>query len=568
MANILGIACYNKHVSSAALLREGRIAAAVDESRFSRRKHTDCFPSQSINFCLEKAGIGFSDIDYIGYFNDPWICLTKKFSLFLRYFPDSLRFYFANRSRALVDRWAVRGELNRAVGRGNEKKIRYIEHHMAHAASCFLVSPYDQAAILTVDGRGEYHTTWLGYGRGNRIFPLRKVPLHHSLGLLYSTITSYLGFEPLSGEGKVMGLAAYGKPVYYSVFENIIKILPEGRFSLDIGYFDFAKSGLELESRANFLSGKFFDIFGPAREEGDEVNERHANIAASLQKRIEDVMVHMAEFLYGRLKVPNLCLAGGVALNSVANGVLKERTRFRNIFVQPAADDVGTALGCACFIDNILLGNPRKFVMEHDFLGPEFTDSDYQEALRACGKQGKYVDDIERKAAQLLAQGLIVGWFQGRMEFGPRALGNRSILADPRDAGMKDKINKCVKHRESFRPFAPAVLEERAAEFFDCSYSSPFMLFVHRVKEDKIKSIPAVVHVDGTARTQTVSKSINPRFWRLISEFGKITGIPLVLNTSFNDNEEPIVCSPFDALQCFESTGIDCLVMGNYLIGI
>ncbi|MEW6189876.1 MAG: carbamoyltransferase C-terminal domain-containing protein, partial [Actinomycetota bacterium] len=402
-------------------------------------------------------------------------------------------------------------------------------------------------------------STLLACGEGNRIEVLKRIKNPHSLGSLYTVVTAYLGFKPNSDEGKVMGLAPYGGPTYLQNFREIVQLNECGEFKIDLSYFTYHILG------GYGVSPKFLKLFGSAREPESEIHERHEDIAWALQKVTEEAALHLANHLYSITGEKNLCVAGGVGLNSVMNAAFLRESPFEHIFIQPAANDAGTSLGCALYIWHMLLGRERNYIMEHAYYGPEFSNDEIKRTLENHGVPHSYIENPARIGAELVARGKIVGWFQGRMEAGPRALGNRSILADPRDPNMKDILNKKVKHRESFRPFAPSVLEECAREYFDDYYPSPFMLLVLPIKESKKGMIPAVCHVDGTGRLQTVTGEENPVYWELINEFKKITGIPLVLNTSFNVRGQPIVMSPADALECFLSTQLDCLIMGNYL---
>jgi carbamoyltransferase len=446
-----------------------------------------------------------------------------------------------------------------------------LEHHQAHMASAFLVSPFQEAAVLSIDGFGDLCSTMLGYGSGERVEEIGSVLFPHSLGLFYTSISQYLGFEKYGDEGKVMGLAPYGEPRYIDKMMEIVQPANNKAFELNLDYFTHHISGVEMSWDegtpyiGRVYSDKMCELFGPARLPEGEITDHHRDVAASLQKCLEYHLFRILNDLHERTGSANLCMAGGVAYNSVANGLIRQNTRFREIFIQPAAGDSGTALGVAFHIWNALLRNPRNYTMRDAYLGPENTEQDLGQALRSFGAHYERYDDIEERAADLLASGKIVGWFQGRMEFGPRALGNRSILADPRQEQIKDVLNLRIKHRESFRPFAPSILEEYVDEYFENSFESPFMLMVFKVRPEQRPKIPATKHVDQTGRVQSVSKSVNPRFWNLIEAFRRRTGIPLLLNTSFNENE-PIVCSPQDALHCFANTKMDALVLGNFLL--
>lgn len=445
---------------------------------------------------------------------------------------------------------------------GFEGKTLFIKHHLAHAASSFLVSPFEEAAILTADGVGEWATTSRGFGKGNRIHIQKEIHFPDSLGLLYTAITTYLGFQALEGEGIVMGLAAYGEPVYIDKLKEIVTVRPDGSFRLDQRFFGFFNEGSRM------YTPRFVKTFGSPRSPGEKIEKRHQDMAASLQKLTEEIVIQMARDLQTETKMEKLCLAGGLFLNCVANHKLLEETPFKEVFVQPAAGDCGGALGAAAYVYYDFLGNERNYVMTDAALGPEFSEEQIKRILRREGLDFQRMEYpvLAPYIAGKIARGEIIGWFQGKMEFGPRALGNRSILADPRNPGMKDLLNSKVKHRESFRPYAPLVLEEKAVEYFELKNLSPFMLLAPKVKADKRSLIPSATHVDGTARVQTVNKDTHPKLWRLIKEFEAITGIPSILNTSFNLKGEPIVCSPEDAIAGFLKSDMDCLVMENIVV--
>jgi len=569
---ILGINAYHGD-ASAVLLKDGSVVAAVEEERFSRMKHSAGFPSHAIRYCLRRAGISISEVDHIGISRVPSAHLINKITFVLY---NRLMFTQQGLDRLRnVDRIRnIQTVLADSLGvRESDLKMEFhnVEHHVAHMASAFLVSPFQEAALLSVDGFGDFCSTMLGRGAGGNVEKLDSVLFPHSLGLFYTSITQYLGFLNYGDEGKVMALAPYGEPRYLDEMMSIVKPDGEHGFQLNLDFFTHHARGVEMswdEGKPHVgrvYSDKLAEIFGPARLPHEEITQHHRDIAASLQKCLEAHLFRILNALHRYTGSTNLCLAGGVAYNSVANGLIRQQTPFREIFIQPAAGDSGTALGVAFYIWNTLLGNLRTYVMRDAYLGPEYSDAELEEAIRSFGASYQRADDVEERAAELIASGKIVGWFQGRMEFGPRALGNRSILADPRQPEMKDLLNLRIKHRESFRPFAPAVLEEYVQEYFEDSYPSPFMLMVFKVRPGRSANIPATRHVDNTGRVQSVSRSVNPRFWNLIESFRRRTGIPLVLNTSFNENE-PIVCSPQDALHCFATTKMDALVLGNFLI--
>lgn len=553
--NILGISCYF-HDSAACLIRDGRLVAAVEQERLNRVKHSNVYPDLAIEQCLRMGGILPEDLDHVGYFADPWIALRKRIPHIVRNLPRSLSWGRTHSANFLS---LLRLPRRFPSVNGKAPRFHFLEHHLCHAASTFFVSPFEEAAIFTVDGVGEWPTALFAVGKGTSITPVRRVFFPHSLGKVYTAISVYLGFEPLEGEGKVMGLAAYGRPHYYDDLREIVQVSDWG-FEVDVSYLPY-----HLGKR-RYFSKKFVDRFGPPREPGAALDERHADMAASLQKLLEETVLVLVDRLHKETGQQNLCLAGGVALNSVMNGVILERSPFRGLYIQPAASDGGAALGAAYYIEHAILNRRRVEVMTHAYTGPEFSDAEYRAAVEAYRLPYVRCRSVEAQAAELIASGKIVGWFQGRMELGPRALGNRSILADPRRPEMKEILNQKVKRREWFRPFAPSVLEEACEEFFESDYPSPFMLLVYRVRYDQRHKIPAVIHVDGTARVQTIRQEDNPRYYLLISEFKRLTGIPMLLNTSFNGKGEPIVCTPRDAIECYLRSGLDCLVLGDYLV--
>ena len=557
---ILGISCFY-HDAAACLIKDGKIVAAASEERFTRKKYDESFPINAIKYCLKEAGITIDEIDYIGFYDKPFLKFERILSTYLSVFPRGLiSFYSALPIWLKKKLWIpqiIRKELN------YKGKIIFIDHHLSHAASSFLVSPFEKAAILTLDGVGEWETGTKGKGEGNKITLTHSINFPHSLGLLYSAFTYYLGFRVNSAEYKVMGLASYGKPTYYDLIKKeIVDIKEDGSFKLNMKYFAY-HYGLVMTSK------RFHKLFGgPPRKPESEVTERHQDIAASIQKVTEEIVLKMVNSLYKETKIDNLCLAGGVALNCVANGRIWRETPFKNIFIQPAAGDAGGAVGVAFYIWNSILNKPREFIWQDNYLGPQFSKEEIRKFLeeRKIPYQELEDKDLIKKVAKLIAEGAIIGWFQGRMEWGPRALGNRSVLADPRRTDMKELVNKMIKFREEFRPFAPSILEEFAGEYLDMDIPSPYMLFTANVKEEKKKVIPAVTHVDGTSRHQTVNKKQNPRYYALLYEFYKLTGVPVLLNTSFNLRSEPIVLSPSDAYLCFMRSGLDYLVLENFLL--
>jgi carbamoyltransferase len=555
---LLGITC-NIHESSAALVKNGVLIAAAEEERFTRVKHDNAFPTHAVAYCLREAGITMREVTHAGFYWQPWKGLLKRVWWLIRYFPASLETFRGGKAwrgsvGTLLQHIAVPITLRRMGFRGT---FSFIDHHLSHAASAFFVSPHTSAAILTVDLCGEDCTTLLAVGNGAHITAKKRFYLPDSLGIFYAALTQFLGYRANSDEYKVMGLAAYGRPRFLDTFAGMIRF-QNGRLTNDNSWFAFHTGS------ANCYSKRFVKEFGPPCPDEQRVESLpYKDIAASGQRTLENRLLEIARWCKEHTGERTLCLAGGVALNSVANGRLLDTGIFDNIWIQPAASDAGCSLGIPFYIWHEVLGHPRRFHMEHAYWGPEFTDSSIEDAIRSHGLRCRRVDDVERHTAALLADGHVVAWYQGRMEWGPRALGNRSILADPRHADMKDVINRKVKFREPYRPFAPSVLEEDVARYFHFTGASPFMTFVCRVREDVQAQLPAVTHVDGTARLQTVSRQHNPRYWRLIDEFKTITGVPVVLNTSFNVRGEPIVCTPADAVKCFLRTDIDVLVMGE-----
>ena len=556
--NILGISCFY-HDSAACLLRDGRIVAAAQEERFNREKYSSQFPLNAINYCLQSNNLTVYDIDKVGFYEKPFLKFSRAIISHLKAYPFSLKNFLDTTSSWLEDRLIIPLVLKREVG--YEGEVLFIKHHLSHAASAFLVSPFDEAAILTADALGEWATMTYGVGVNNTIKTFGEMHFPDSLGLLYTAIATYLGFRALSGEGKVMGLASYGKPLYLDKFKDMVAVKSDGSFKLNSSFFGFNK-GSRMYSR------KFVRTFGAARNPGGKIEQRHYDMAASLQEFVEKALITIARNLYSKTKIDKLCLAGGVFLNCIANSKILEGTAFNEVFIQPSAGDAGGALGVASYIYHSILNNPRNYVMTDAYLGPDFSDNQTKRALMNSGLDFKELDDSElaKRVAKELSRDKIVGWFQGRMEFGPRALGNRSILANPCNPAMKELVNSKVKKRESFRPYAPAVLEEKAGEFFESDSLSPFMLLASCVKKDKAGFIPAVTHVDGTARVQTVSRDTNPKFWQLIKEFEAIKGVPVVLNTSFNLRGRPIVCAPEDAILCFKESEMDCLALGKYFV--
>jgi carbamoyltransferase len=558
---ILGIHAYT-HDSAAALIADGRLVAAAEEERFVGRKHTSRFPEQAIRYCLSEAGIALSEVDHVAIPWNPWINLGTRSLFMLRNFPKCLLGLRAEPSKEILGSIALWGAIRaipsilRKLFGGQKAKFQchFVTHHDAHAASAFFVSPFDTAAILTIDGAGEWDVATLGIGEGNRIRIFKRDPFPHSLGMFYGAITQYLGFQEKEGEGKVMALASFGEPILRDKFKEFIRCNGAGEISLNQNYFRF-----QYDTKRQWYSQKMIDYLGPARKPEDEITEKYKNVAATAQVILEDTGVALTQKVCEITNQSQLCLAGGVVLNSVMNSrILNDSNCVEDIFIQPAANDAGGALGAALWVHH-QLGGQRIPPMEHTFWGPDYTINQVRDTLNQHGLQ--YIEPAEplELVAHLIADGAIVGWFQRRAEWGPRALGNRSILADPRRRDMKDILNSKVKFRESFRPFAPAILSERVGEYFVNNHQSPFMLLVEKIRPEKIDEIPAVVHVDGTGRLQTVTRESNPKFYALIKAFDRLTGVPMVLNTSFNVKGKPIVLTPEDAIDCFCSTGIDIL---------
>ncbi len=570
---ILGINAYHGD-SSACIINDGEIIAAVEEERFRRIKHWAGFPSEAINYCLEETGISPREISHVGISRNPSAHLHRKvlFSLSKRPSFSMIKDRMANVAKVKD----IRNEFCKAL----ELPFNYIttsfhnvEHHRAHMASSFFLSPFEDAAILSIDGFGDFVSTMWGVGLENKIKILGSVGFPHSLGLFYTAVTQYLGFLKYGDEYKVMGLAAYGEPEYVDDLEKIVRLKKNGDFELELDCFLHHSEGVDMTweggepNLGKLYSDQFIKRFGPPRNRGEELTKRHENLASSLQVILEEAYFHVLNSVYEKTKKKALCLAGGVAFNSVANGKIFDNTPFEEVYIQAAAGDAGTALGAAYYIYHQVLGRPRKFEMKHAFWGPGFSNGNIERALKDSRSNYEVFDEdlILKKAAQAISEGKVVGWFQGRMEWGPRALGNRSILVDPRRKDMKDILNARIKRREPFRPFAPSILIESVGDYFEKTYPDPFMIKVYPIKKDKRGAIPAVTHVDGTGRLQTVSRDENPIYWKLIKEFEKLTGVPVVLNTSFNENE-PIVCTPQEAIDCFSRTKMDLLVIGNYYV--
>lgn len=554
--------------SAASLIRDGELIAAVEEERFSRKKHHSGFPYHAVQFCLDQAGIKLKDVEHVGHYWKPWILRHKAMQAARAALisPDMFRTR-ADRGLAQVTdsylgMFKHPQRLRERFG-PSDFKFHFLEHHQTHAASAFFVSPFESAAVLTWDGTGEDTTTMFCHGRGNKIEVLKRIKLPHSLGQFYSAVTNYIGFDMFSGdEWKVMGLAAYGEPKFYDFFrEKVLTTNGRGDFKFNIRVLDH-----HLAKHYMFPEAIIREL-GPGRKKGEELTEHHWHIASSAQRALEDTAIYLVKQIKEMTGEENLCMAGGVAFNSVMNGRIFHETPFTNFYVQPAAGDAGCSLGAAYYVWNQKLGNPRSFVMDHAYWGPGFTTAQCQAELDAAGlKYETLADDVLLpRLAKMIADGAVVGWFNGRMELGPRALGARSFVADPRRSDMREILNHKVKLREWFRPLAPSMHEENGTEVFGVEHHDPFMITVIGVAEEYKDKIPAVVHVDGTARPQMVNRDVNPRYWNLINEFKKLTGIPVLLNTSFNV-QEPIVCTPSDAVNTYMNSSFDALVLENNLV--
>jgi carbamoyltransferase len=588
--NILGISCYY-HDSAAALLMDGELIAAAEEERFSRKKHDFDFPIRSIQFCLEEGGISAQDLDYVVFYEKPFEKFERILMSTLQTYPKAWKVFRESMATWLVDklwiRQAIMGELHIP-----KEKILFTQHHLSHAASAFFASPFEESAVMTVDGVGEWATATYGEGKGTDINLLKEVRFPHSLGLLYSAFTAFLGFQVNEGEYKVMGMAPYGEPKYVDKVWKVIQTFEDGSFALDMDYFCFHHSTTKT------FKPKFEQLFGEPRapetlfftegtgfpsyfgekpgnyQELCALNQHYADIAASIQKVTEEVLLNMAKAVRKTTGQENLCIAGGVGLNSVANTRILQESGFKRLYIQPAAGDGGAALGAALYVYHTMLGHPRKLVMKHAYWGKAFDDDAIRAFLEEEGIAHTYLKDdgaVLDQTVDALVNGKVIGWYQGKFEWGPRALGNRSILADPRREEMKDVVNTKIKFREPYRPFAPSILSEEVENYFELPNATEhdparFMLLVTPVKEDKQEVLPAITHVDGTGRLQAVFEDTNPRYYNLIKRFGQATGVPVVLNTSFNLRGEPVVTTPANAFSTFSRSEMDVLVMGNYIV--
>jgi carbamoyltransferase len=566
---ILGLNAYHGD-AAAALVVDGELVCAAEEERFNRVKHCAGFPAQSAAWCLEYGGMSAAEIGHVAIGRDPKANLGAKLRRTLTHgaSPRFLRERLANAARVRD----VKAELEAALGAEVAAELHHVEHHKAHVASAFFASPFDEAAILTVDGFGDFASTMLAEGRGASFTVLERVLFPHSLGIFYTAVTQWLGFPGYGDEGKVMGLAPYGTPRFLAEMRHVVR--PQGDvFELGLNFFRHDKEGVDMTwdegtpTIGTLYSERLEEVLGPAREPDSELTALHEDVAASLQAMLEEAYLHLVSALWERTKIPRICLAGGVALNAVANGRIRPETPFEDVWVQPAAGDSGIAVGAALHVWHQELGRPRGFAMEHAYWGPEYSEDACSAALAAAGLEAQRLDDdaLFVHVAERIAAGDVVGWFQGRMEYGPRALGHRSIVADPRRPDMKDVLNARIKHREPFRPFAPSILADAVGEWFEQDYPSPYMVLVYRTRLEKRELIPGVNHVDDTGRVQTVTQEASPRFHRLIREFERLTGVPILLNTSFNENE-PVVMTPEQAVDTFRKTRMDLLVLGNSVV--
>jgi len=566
---ILGISCFY-HDSSATLLKDGKVVAAAEEERFSRKKHDNSFPQKAVQYCLESQNISIDDIEYVAFYEKPLLKFERVLSQHLEMFPWSFKVFVSSMPSWITEKIRIQKIIIKKLG--YKKDIFFVGHHLSHAASTFLPSPFEKAAILTVDGVGEWSTTAIGKGEGNKIELIKEIKFPHSLGLLYSTVTAYLGFSVNNSEYKVMGLSAYGNMDrqsndYYQKLLKTIDIKDDGSYRLNMSYFKYHYADrMPAEKFCNLLKG-------PITKKNSEMNERHKDIAAAVQLITEDVMTKMLKYLHAETGMDNVVIAGGVALNSVYNGKILARTPFKDIWIQPNSSDGGTSMGAALFAYNSILKKERNYVLENAYLGPGFSN----ENIEAFLKERKIVftefasdSELIEKTAELIYENNVIGWFQGRMEWGPRALGARSILSNPANVDMQEILNLKVKHREKFRPFAPVVCLDDALKYFECDIPVPkpadYMLMVYPIKNEFRKLIPAVTHVDGSGRLQTIRREQNELYYDLIKKFGEYSGIPILINTSFNVRGEPIVCTPEDAYRCMMGTGIDYLVAGKFMI--
>jgi carbamoyltransferase len=591
MTAILGISALY-HDSAAALIIDGEIIAAAQEERFTRKKHDSSYPDNAINYCLSEAGLSIAQVDYIAFYDKPFLKFERLLETYVAFAPKGFQSFRMAMPLWLREKLFLKNMLIKEIKKIDKSfdvsKIMFGEHHFSHAASAFYASPFEEAVVLTLDGVGEWATTTVSIGKGHELDIVKEINFPHSLGLLYSAFTYYIGFRVNSGEYKVMGLAPYGEPKYKDlILEKLIDLKEDGSFRLNQSYFNYA-AGLTM------VNQKFADLFGESirKPDTEKLRQFHMDIAASVQAVTEEVVLTMTRSLAKEYNIPNLCMAGGVALNCVANGKILRDKSFKDVWIQPASGDAGGALGGALAVWHKELNKPRKInpndAMQGSYLGPEYEQGFIEQKLSECGAIFDSVteDEMIEQTMQALVDGNAIGWFQGRMEFGPRSLGGRSILGDPRSEKMQKMLNLKVKYRESFRPFAPSVIREHVNEWFELDYDSPYMLLVANIQKDlrlemtkdeeslfginklniKRSSIPAVTHVDYSARIQTVHKETNPKYYALITKFNEKTDCPIVVNTSFNVRGEPIVCSPNDAFKCFMGTELDFLVVGNCIL--
>jgi len=564
---VLGISCYY-HDSAAALLKDGNVIAAVEEERFSREKNDDGFPKQAIDYCMEEAGITGKDLACIAFYDKSILKFDRLLDNYIAVAPRGLYSFTDVIPKWLHKRLWIKEEIKKHLG-GYPGKIYFPEHHLSHAAYTFFTSPFDESAILTVDGVGEWTTTSFGSAKDTKIKLIKNIEWPHSLGMFYSAFTYYLGFKVNEGEYKLMGLSSYGKPKYYDlIMDKLIDVKEDGSFRLNMKYFSFTWDKV-------MVNGKFQELFGiPRRTEDSKTEQIHLDIGASAQLVLEEILLKMARHVHEKTSMKNLCLGGGVALNGVANFRLLKEGPFDRIHIPPSPGDGGSAIGCASYAYYSILNNERiietdnaRMIANTAYLGPQYSNDEIKSFLETYNIPYKKYErqELLEHTAKLITEQNVVGWYQGRVEWGPRALGNRSILADPRNGTMKDILNEKIKHRESFRPFAPSILEEHTSEYFELDIPSPYMLLVTKIK--KPDKIPAVTHVDGTGRLQTVSREVNPLYYDLIKEFYKLTGVPVIVNTSMNVRGEPIVNTPEQAFDMLLKTDMDYIVLGNYIVG-
>ncbi|MBX7181644.1 MAG: carbamoyl transferase [Bacteroidia bacterium] len=569
---ILGFNCYG-HDSAASLIIDNKLVFAVEEERINRKKHFGGLPEASIRACLDHAGLSLSDVDHVTFFWKPSISYSKIPVFLLKFWDKVPSLLMEQRSFSVEENLGMLNYLGQMrkipqtlqqIFPGNNKfQFHLMEHHLCHAASAFYPTPYEDAAILTTDGAGEWTTSLLAHGKGNAIQKLSSIETPYSLGAFYQAISRHLGFKLIEGPGKLMGLASYGNPntETYAQMRKLFQLTDDGGFKMDMSYFSYHYT------RKSGVSEKFTALFGPSKSQGKDWTEKELEVAAAAQRIVEDVLLHAVRYLKKTTKSENLCIAGGVGLNSVTNGLIAKEGLFKNVFIQPAAGDSGTSMGSALLLNHAVLNRKREYIMDTAFLGPGYQDDAYEKAIRQFDlPYVKTKTNYAKFAAKKLAENKIIGWFQGRLEFGPRALGNRSIIASPLNLDMKNILNARVKFREGFRPFAAIVLEEDCGKYFDSSFPNPYMLVVYDVLEEYRQKLPAITHVDNTVRIQTVNKTENPQMRDLLEAFKEETGYSVLINTSFNIKGEPIVCNPYDAVWSFDRADMDYLIIGNYIV--